>query len=166
MCQAKVLGPIIAALLCGAQPSDAGAQTSASPSQPAKQAGEVVGQSGSKSGQRVGGDPTTKRQAVPRLSTPPPPQSTAEAEQAARANQWTVGLAAGLPEGLFLRFGAEIARNLNDAEPLRVLPMVTPGATGNVKDLLYLRGVDVAITHSDVLEHFKKQEPASVGRKL
>ena len=162
MCQAKAFGPILAALLCSAQPSDAGAQTSASPAQPAKQVGEVVAQTGTKTGQRgdrVGGDPNAKRQAVPRSPTLSPPQSIAEAEQAAKANQWTVGLAAGLPEGLFLRFGAEIARNLNDVEPLRVLPMVTPGATGNVKDLLYLRGVDVGITHSDVLEHFKKQEP-------
>jgi TRAP-type uncharacterized transport system substrate-binding protein len=160
MCQAKLLGSFLAAMLCGAQPDGAGAQTQATPSQPPRQAGEVLAQAASKTATRneraQPAEPAKQRSVV---AKPPVPQTNAEAEDAARANQWTIGLAAGLPEGLFLRFGAEIARHLNDAEPLRVLPMVTPGATGNVKDLLYLRGVDLAITHSDVLEHFRKREP-------
>ncbi len=76
----------------------------------------------------------------------------------AKINNWTVGLAGGLPEGTFLRFAAEIARNVNDPENLRVLPVVTQGATDNVKDLLYLKGIDIAITNADVLEHFKTIE--------
>jgi TRAP-type uncharacterized transport system substrate-binding protein len=76
----------------------------------------------------------------------------------AKINNWTVGLAGGLPEGTFLRFASEIARNVNDPENLRVLPVVTQGATDNVKDLLYLRGIDIAITNADVLEHFKTVE--------
>ena len=39
-----------------------------------------------------------------------------------------------------------------------MLPVVTQGATDNVKDLLYLRGIDIAITNADVLEHFKTVE--------
>jgi TRAP-type uncharacterized transport system substrate-binding protein len=84
--------------------------------------------------------------------------ASGEGEKVTKINNWTVGLAGGLPEGTFLRFAAEIARNLNDGENLRVLPIVTPGATGNVTDLLYLRGVDVAITHADVFEHFRSVE--------
>lgn len=76
----------------------------------------------------------------------------------AKLNNWTVGLAGGLPEGTFLRFAAEIARNLNGTDDLRVLPIVTPGATDNVKDLLYLKGIDIAITHADVFEHFRTAE--------
>jgi TRAP transporter TAXI family solute receptor len=85
------------------------------------------------------------------------PTATASGEGAimAKVNNWTVGLATGLPEGTFLRFGAEIARNLNDSDELRVLATVTPGATENIKDLLYLKGMDVAITHADVFEHFR-----------
>ncbi len=81
-----------------------------------------------------------------------------ESQLIERANAWTIGLAAGLPEGTFLPFAAQIARNLNDGNDLRVLPIVTPGATDNVRDLLYLRGVDVAITHTDVFEHFRTVE--------
>jgi TRAP-type uncharacterized transport system substrate-binding protein len=83
------------------------------------------------------------------------PKSARESERAGKINSWTVGLAAGTPEGTILRFATEIARNLNDGDELRVLPVVTPGATENVTDLLYLRGIDIAITFADVLEHFK-----------
>ena len=86
----------------------------------------------------------------------PPNAPTAAIE--AKVNNWTVGLAGGLPEGTILRFAAEIARNLNDGEELRILPIVTPGATDNVKDLLYLKGVDMSIVHADVFEHFRTVE--------
>jgi TRAP-type uncharacterized transport system substrate-binding protein len=35
--------------------------------------------------------------------------------------------------------------------------MVTYGAVGNVTDLLNLRGIDVAITQADVLDHFRRE---------
>ena len=88
----------------------------------------------------------------------PTAASSGESNLVAKVNNWTVGLAGGLPEGTFLRFAAEIARNLNDTDDLRVLAVVTPGATDNVKDLLYLKGMDIAITHADVFEHFRNVE--------
>jgi TRAP-type uncharacterized transport system substrate-binding protein len=88
----------------------------------------------------------------------PTAADSGEGNTVAKINSWTLGLAGGLPEGTFLRFAAEIARNVNDPEALRVLPVVTQGATGNVRDLLYLRGIDIAITNADVLEHFKTVE--------
>lgn len=88
----------------------------------------------------------------------PPSVYLGEGATVAKVNNWTVGLAGGLPEGTFLRFAAEIARALNGSDELRVVPMVTPGATENVKDLLYLKGVDIAITHADVFEHFRNVE--------
>lgn len=74
-----------------------------------------------------------------------------------RKNAWTVGIASGQLEGLYPRFAAEIARVLDDGDNLRVLPFLAYGAASNVEDLLYLRGVDVAFTQSDVLEYFKTQ---------
>jgi TRAP-type uncharacterized transport system substrate-binding protein len=116
----------------------------------------------------AGADPAAAR---PGGTAPAPaaraPTANASGEGAtvAKINNWTVGLAAGLPEGTFLRFGAEIARNLNDSDELRVLATVTPGATDNVKDLLYLKGMDIAITHADVFEHFRTatRSPISSG---
>jgi TRAP-type uncharacterized transport system substrate-binding protein len=88
----------------------------------------------------------------------PTAAETGELSKVSQINNWTLGLAGGLPEGTFIRFAAEIARNLNDPAEMRVLPVITQGATDNVKDLLYLRGIDIAITNADVLEHFKTVE--------
>lgn len=81
--------------------------------------------------------------------------ASGEGSAVAKINSWTVGLATGLPEGTYLRVGGEIARNLNDGDEMRVIPMITPGAVDNIRDLLYLKGVDIALTNADVLEHFK-----------
>ena len=88
----------------------------------------------------------------------PTAAETGEVSKVLQINNWTLGLAGGLPTGTFIRFAAEIARNLNDPAEMRVLPVITQGATDNVRDLLYLRGIDIAITNADVLEHFKTTE--------
>ena len=75
----------------------------------------------------------------------------------AQVNEWTIGLAGGLLEGTLIRYAADIAKVLDDGENLRVIPMVTYGAVNNVNDLLNLRGVDVALTQADVLDHFKRE---------
>ena len=76
-----------------------------------------------------------------------------------RINRWTVGLAGGLLEGAPIRLATEIARVVNDGENMHVLPIVTRGPTENVNDLLYLKGVDLAIISSDSLEEYKSQVP-------
>jgi TRAP-type uncharacterized transport system substrate-binding protein len=93
-----------------------------------------------------------------RTARAPTAASIGEGNTVAKVNNWTVGLAAGLPEGTFLRFCAELARALNDGDNLRILPVVTPGATDNVKDILYLKGIDIGLTHADVFEHFRNVE--------
>src|SRR3954462_3625985 len=74
-----------------------------------------------------------------------------------RKNNWTVGVAGGLLSGTYMTFADELAQVLDDGDNLRILPMVTYGAASNLEDLLYLRGVDVAMTQSDVFEYFRTQ---------
>jgi TRAP-type uncharacterized transport system substrate-binding protein len=97
---------------------------------------------------------------VPRRAQPVPPKpvSDEEAAKAARINNWTVAVAGGLLEGTFVRYAADLAKALDDGENLRVLPIISYGAVGNVSDLIYLKGVDIAITYSDVLDHFRNVE--------
>src|SRR5215510_5723316 len=64
----------------------------------------------------------------------------------ARKNTWTVGVAGGLIDGTYMRFADELAKVLDDGDNLRVLPIVSYGAASNLEDLIYLRGVDVAVT--------------------
>jgi TRAP-type uncharacterized transport system substrate-binding protein len=74
-----------------------------------------------------------------------------------RKNQWTVGIVGGLLSGSYMRFADEMASALNDGDDLRILPIVSYGAASNLDDLLYLEGVDAAVTQSDVFEYFKTQ---------
>jgi TRAP-type uncharacterized transport system substrate-binding protein len=82
--------------------------------------------------------------------------ASGEGVKVARINNWTIAIAAGLLEGSFIRFAAELGKALDDGENLRILPIVTYGASENISDLLYLRGVDIAITHADVFDFYKK----------
>jgi TRAP-type uncharacterized transport system substrate-binding protein len=86
---------------------------------------------------------------------------TKESETGAinKINAWTVGLAAGQREGAPLEFATDIERVTDDGDNLHILPIVTRGPTENVADLLYLRGVDVAIINSDSLEQFRAKVP-------
>ena len=74
-----------------------------------------------------------------------------------RKNTWTVGVAGGQLSGTYMTFADELADVLDDGDNLRVVPIVTHGAASNLDDLLYLRGVDVVMTQSDVFEYFRTQ---------
>jgi TRAP-type uncharacterized transport system substrate-binding protein len=76
-----------------------------------------------------------------------------------RINSGTVGLAGGLLEGAPIRLAVEIARVVSGGSDMHVLPIVTRGPTENVNDLLYLKGVDLAMINSDSLEEYKSQVP-------
>lgn len=90
-----------------------------------------------------------------------------ESENVARVNSWTVGVVGGLLEGSFLRFAAELGKALDDGENLRVLPIVSYGAVENVNDLLYLKGVDIAITNADVFSEFRKtKKPSNIEKRI
>jgi len=100
--------------------------------------------------------------ATPRRILKSPPPSAAISNEAAirdQVNAWTVGLAGGLLEGAPIRFATEIARVVDDGGSMHVFPIVTRGPTENVNDLLYLKGVDVAVINSDSLEEYKSQVP-------
>src|SRR5215813_10734403 len=88
----------------------------------------------------------------------PAPTSAAAGEKskAADINNWTIGIAGGFFEGTFIRFAVELAKALDDGENLRILFIVSYGGNENVNDLLYLKGVDIAITYTDTFELYKK----------
>jgi TRAP-type uncharacterized transport system substrate-binding protein len=94
-----------------------------------------------------------------RVATRERPRPRSDDEIRSRTNVGTVNLAAGLIEGAPLRFAAEISRVVNGEGEAHVLPVVTRGPTENVNDLLYLKGIDVAIINSDSLDEYKAQVP-------
>ena len=91
--------------------------------------------------------------------------SGSEAQLREQKNAWTVGIVGGLFSGTYMRLVDDMASALNDGDNLRILPIVSYGAASNLDDLLYLRGVDAAITQSDVFESFltMRKTPISKG---
>ncbi|MEM7043563.1 MAG: TAXI family TRAP transporter solute-binding subunit [Pseudomonadota bacterium] len=82
------------------------------------------------------------------------PAQTA-AEKRTQVNDGVVGLVAARRTGTMTVFADDMAAILNEVPGLRVLPILGRGSLGNIEDLLYLRGVDVALTQGDVLDFYK-----------
>ena len=72
----------------------------------------------------------------------------------ARINENVVTIMAGSPSGTDLAIVQDIASVLDDGDKLRVLPMVGKGPEQNIKDVLFLRGVDMGVTQANLLKHF------------
>jgi uncharacterized protein len=70
-----------------------------------------------------------------------------------KLNANTVAIIAGSPEETYLDITHDLAVVLND-ENLRILPMVGMGGAQNIRDVLYLKGVDIGITSSQMLRYF------------
>ena len=63
---------------------------------------------------------------------------------------------AASPSETDLTIATDIAQVVDDGDNLRVLPIVGRGVAQNVKDVLFLRGVDMGITQANVLKHYAK----------
>ncbi len=79
-------------------------------------------------------------------------QTARELREQVNAN--TVTILSGNPNGTYLFIASDIAFVLDDGDELRVLPVVGKGGAQNVRDLIYLRGIDMAIVRSDALQAF------------
>ena len=101
-------------------------------------------------------DSTTLKATQVTFRPAPTAAAAGEKSKAADINNWTIGIAGGFFEGTFIRFAVELAKGLDDGENLRILPIVSYGGNENINDLLYLKGVDVAITYTDTFELYKK----------
>jgi uncharacterized protein len=76
-----------------------------------------------------------------------------EEQWKAKLNANTLAIVAGSPEETSLDVAQDLAVVLND-ENLRILPIVGMGGAQNIRDVLYLRGVDIGITSTQMLRYF------------
>jgi TRAP transporter TAXI family solute receptor len=93
----------------------------------------------------------------------PAARRTTHAAVIDRMNQNTVTVVSGNPNGTLLYLAYDLSAVLDDEDNLRILPMVGKGAFQNVKDVLYLRGVDIAFTQSNILAHVKRTGEFGTG---
>jgi TRAP-type uncharacterized transport system substrate-binding protein len=75
----------------------------------------------------------------------------------AGAGQGVVVLETEGSAGISVRIAEELARTLNDGSRRRILPVIGTGSLQNIMDLRLLRGIDVAILQTDVLDYAERQ---------
>lgn len=80
------------------------------------------------------------------------------AKQRDLVNQATVGIISGGITGTYVRIAADLADAFDRGYELRVLPVIGKGSVRNIEDLLLLRGIDIAIVQSDVLDFYKRTD--------
>ena len=86
-------------------------------------------------------------------------QQTAAAQHAVlteKLNQNTVTVISGNPNGAYLYLAYDMSAVLDDGNELRVLPVIGKGGYQNVLDVLYLKGVDLGITQSNIMSYLKR----------
>ncbi|MCB5174989.1 MULTISPECIES: TAXI family TRAP transporter solute-binding subunit [Microvirga] len=74
----------------------------------------------------------------------------------ARVNAGTVGIISGGADGTYIRIAADLA-NVLDGENLRILPIIGRGSLQNLRDVMFLRGVDIGIVQMDAREELKAE---------
>ena len=62
----------------------------------------------------------------------------------------------GGADGTYIRIAADLA-NVLDGEDLRVLPMIGRGSLQNLRDIMFLRGVDIGIVQMDAREQLSAE---------
>src|SRR5260221_473832 len=75
----------------------------------------------------------------------------------AKVNQGVVGVVSGGVDGTYVRIAADLSAVLDEEGALRVLPIIGKGSVQNLADVLYLRGVDIAIVQSDALAYLRRE---------
>jgi TRAP-type uncharacterized transport system substrate-binding protein len=72
-------------------------------------------------------------------------------------NENTVAIISGSPsaDDTYLQVANDLASVLNDSDRLRILPVVGIGGPQNIRDVRYLKGVDIGLTQLSVLNSFR-----------
>src|ERR1700726_1038365 len=85
------------------------------------------------------------------------PSATAAEQAVAAINRGVVEIETSGSAGISVRIAEDLANLVDDGATRRVVPVVGKGSLQNLTDLKYLRGIDMAIVQSDVLDYAKEQ---------
>ncbi|RTL72350.1 MAG: C4-dicarboxylate ABC transporter substrate-binding protein, partial [Hyphomicrobiales bacterium] len=101
----------------------------------------------------------TQSPVAKRMNPPPVPSGSEQNRLAAlteQLNQNTITVISGNTNGTYLYLAYDMSAVLDDGTQLRVLPVIGKGGYQNMIDLLHLRGIDLAITQSNIMSYLKK----------
>jgi TRAP-type uncharacterized transport system substrate-binding protein len=73
-------------------------------------------------------------------------------------NENTIGLISGSPnsDDTYLQMAYDLADVLNDGDNLRILPIAGIGGPRNIRHVRYLRGIDIGLTQTSILNNFRR----------
>jgi len=72
------------------------------------------------------------------------------------ANSGTIGVISGGADGTYIRIAADLA-NVLDGDQMRILPIIGRGSLQNLRDIMFLRGIDVGIVQMDAREGLRAE---------
>jgi uncharacterized protein len=74
-----------------------------------------------------------------------------------QVNSNTVAVISGSPssDATYLQVAYDLAAVLNDGENLRILPVVGIGGPQNIRDVRSLKGIDIGLTQTSILNNFR-----------
>lgn len=85
----------------------------------------------------------------------------------ANMNQNTVSLVVDNSSGTYMKIADDMATVLNDGNNLRILPTLGSDPYQTVRDIRYLKGVDLGLTQLNILNHFRRtKELGNIDDKI
>src|SRR5882724_9673081 len=73
-----------------------------------------------------------------------------------RINSNTIAVISGNLNATYVTIAYDLSAVLDDGDEFRVLPVIGKGGGQNIKDVRFLKGVDLGITQSNLLPYFKR----------
>jgi TRAP transporter TAXI family solute receptor len=73
-----------------------------------------------------------------------------------RINSNTIAIISGNLNATYVTIAYDLSAVLDDGDEFRVLPVIGKGGGQNIKDVRFLKGVDLGITQSNLLPYFKR----------
>ena len=73
-----------------------------------------------------------------------------------RINANTIAVVSGNVNGTYLSIAYDLSAVLDDGDEFRVLPVIGKGGGQNIKDVRFLKGIDLGITQSAVLNSYRR----------
>jgi uncharacterized protein len=89
-------------------------------------------------------------------SGPPMPNKPQLGSLGERINSNTIAIVSGNPNATYLTIAYDMSAVLDDGDEFRILPVIGKGGAQNIKDVRFLKGIDLGITQSNLFPYYKK----------
>ncbi len=92
----------------------------------------------------------------PMTATGPIPNKPQLGSLGDRINSNTIAIISGNLNATYVTIAYDLSAVLDDGDEFRVLPVIGKGGGQNIRDVRFLKGVDLGITQSNLLGYFKR----------